>query len=131
MDASTFLVIQSVIYGILGVTNLMLTRQRLRYVFDEGYDPTALDIFWQRDIGIFQVGMAVVALYAASETPAAMKVGFMALGVVWGLGALFIARTALFDKELQHIVSRNAGLGIATFIGILAFFNLFLWTTLA
>lgn len=131
MNANTFLIIQSIIYGILGVTNLLFTKHRLRYVFDENYQVTALDIFWQRDIGIFQVGLAIVALYSTSEPPSAMKVALLSIGFVWGLGALLMARTALFDSDLQHVVSRNAGLGLALITGILAILNLFFWTTLA
>jgi len=123
MNPQIILIIQAIVYGLLGSTNLLFTKKRLSYVFGRDYKITDLDVFWQRDIGIFQLGMATLALYASFQDTSSAKVAFIALGLVWTCGALFLAYTALFSENLKHITSKQAGLGIATISAVFAFLN--------
>lgn len=117
------LILQAIVYGLLGSTNLLFTKKRLSYVFGPDYDITKLDIFWQRDIGIFQLGLATLACYTCWQGGTSSRVEFLVLGFVWTLGAIFLAQTALFNLDLRHITSKGAGLGIAFISAIFAILN--------
>lgn len=123
MSAEIFLTVQVLVYGLLGVTNLLFTKKRLLYVFGSNYEITSLDIFWQRDIGIFQIGLATLALYSLLDNTLDMKSAFITLGLVWTLGALFLSTTALFNRSLDHITSKRAGLAIASVSAVFALLN--------
>ena len=109
-----FLIIQACVYGLLGVTNLLFTRKRLSYVFGQDYALTELDLFWQRDIGIFQIGLATLATYTYFTALPNPQSTLVTLGTVWSMGAIFLASTGLFNKKLEHITSPQAAIGIAT-----------------
>ncbi len=118
-----FLVVEAVIYGLLGSTNLAFTRLRLSQVLGPGHQATPMDVFWQRDIGIFQLGLSALAIYTVADEGVDPRVALFVLGLVWTLGAVFLALTALYNDQLAHITSRTAGLGIAAISGGLAALN--------
>ena len=127
MGPKIFLIFQGCLYGILGITNFLFTKRRLEYVFGPKYNITPVDIFWQRDIGIFQLAMAIVSIYSSVEDVSTMKVAFATLGSLWGMGTLFLAYTTLFNKEVHGIVSTKSGLGIAAVSTVLALLNGYFW----